>query len=276
VSVFPQPASRLWLKAYALASTQDWSIEPAPAKRPWMDDTYQKIAYRCLPLIAANQAGWIIRCPANFTATWSGKIDNYGVRLAYASDSSHLTGTALSHFGSGVLTFVLPWLFRTPPGIGLLIRGMTNEVKENAVALDGVVETDWSPYTFTMNWKIVRPEIPVHFKRGDAVCMLQPFRLDLLERFDCSFETYDSLPPDVRKGFEDFAHRRSVASAVAPQDHYDTQRDYFAGRYPDGAVAHYGTCPVEPRTGAANERSPAADASAPEHRTTFDLKPFAR
>jgi len=265
------PAPRLWLKAYAVGSTEGWSIEPAPTKRPWMDETYQKIAYRCLPLIAANQAGWIVRCPANFFAVWSGKIDNYGVRLTYAPDSAHLTGTALSHFGSGLLTFVLPWLFRTSPGYGLLIRGMTNEVKDNAVALDGVVESDWSPYTFTMSWKIVRAEVPVHFRKGDAVCLLQPFPLDLLERFDCSLESYDSLPPDVQKGFQDFVNRRSSASAVAQQGHYETQRDYFAGRYPDGSAARYAT-----GAGEARAESEAAPSSAPEHRTTFDLKPFAR
>jgi hypothetical protein len=242
-----------------------------------MDETHQKIAYRCLPLIAANQAGWIVRCPANFTATWSGKIDNYGIRITYADDSAHLTRTALSHFGSGVLTFVLPWLFRTPPGFGLLIRGITNEAKENAVALDGVVETDWSPYTFTMNWKLVRPDVPVQFKKGDAVCMLQPFALDLLERFDCSFESYDALPAELRKGFEDFVHRRSAASALAPQGRYETQRDYFAGRYPDGSSARYATSSTEQGSSGAGEATRSeAEATAPKHRTAFDLKPFAR
>ena len=236
-----------------------------------MDQTYQKIAYRCLPLIAANQAGWIVRCPANFTATWSGKIDNYGIRIDYAADSTHLRGTALSHFGSGVLTFVLPWLFRTPPGFGLLVRGATNEVRENAVALDGVVETDWSPYTFTMNWKLLRPDVPVRFNKGDAVCMLQPFALDLLERFDCSFESYEALPADVRNGFEDFVHRRSAASALAPQGRYETQRDYFAGRYPDGSPPRYAT-PSSERDTAPSDGEPAE----PKHRAAFDLKPFAR
>lgn len=270
--VSSQPSGpRLWLKAYAVGSTEDWSIEPAPAKRQWMDETHQKIAYRCLPLIAANQAGWIVRCPANFVAVWSGKIDNHGIRIAYAPDSAHLIHTALSHFGSGVLTFVLPWLFRTSPGFGLLVRGMTNEIIANAVPLDGVVETDWSPYTFTMNWKIKRPEVPVHFKKGDAICLLQPFPLDVLERFDCSFESYDSLPPDVQQGFQDFVQRRSAASAVAQQGHYETQRDYFAGRYPDGSPARYATCAAEIR--AANEQ---AHPNTPEHRTTFNLKPFAR
>lgn len=241
-----------------------------------MDETYQKIAYRCLPLIAANQSGWIVRCPANFTATWSGKIDNYGIRIAYAEDSAHLTTTALSHFGSGILTFVLPWLFRTPPGIGLLVRGTTNEVKENAVALDGVVETDWSPYSFTMNWKLVRPDVPVQFKKGDAVCMLQPFALGLLERFDPSFESYDALPAEVRKGFEDFVHRRAAASALAPQGRYETQRDYFSGRYPDGSSARYAPSSSEPTSSTGDAAPSVADPSAPKHRTAFDLKPFAR
>ena len=29
---------------------------------------------------------------------------------------------------------------------------------------DGFVETDWSPYPFTMNWKITRPKVDVPFR----------------------------------------------------------------------------------------------------------------
>ena len=111
----------------------------------------------------------------------------------------------------------------------------------------------------------------MHFRKGDAVCLLQPFPLDLLERFDCSLESYESLPPDVQKGFQDFVNRRSAASAVARQGHYETQRDYFAGRYPDGSAARYAT-----GAGEARAESEGARSNAPEHRTTFDLKPFAR
>ena len=280
-----KPVPRLWLKAYALGSTEGWSIEPAPARRQWMDETYKKIAYRCLPLVAANQAGWVVRCPANFTATWSGKIDNYGVDVAYAPDSAHLANTALSHFGSGVLTFVLPWLFRTPPGIGLLVRGLANEVKDNAIPLDGIIETDWSPFTFTMSWKIVRSGVPVHFRRGDPVCMIQPIALGLLERFDCSFEPGTALPEELQQGFHDFVQKRSAAAAVAPRGDYETQRDYFMGRYPDGSPASYpsgttvvppiGGCPVQHHDIGALSAAPSADEKpTPVHRTTFNLKPF--
>jgi hypothetical protein len=35
---------RPWLKAYELASTEGWSIEPAPAKREWMDATFKPLS----------------------------------------------------------------------------------------------------------------------------------------------------------------------------------------------------------------------------------------
>jgi hypothetical protein len=266
---------RPWLKAYELASTEGWSIEPASPKRQWMDATFRRIAYRCLPLIAANQAGWVIRSPAAFTAVWSGKADNRGVRLTFDAGYEQYAGIAISHFGAGVLTFVLPWLFRTSPGYALAVRGLTNEPKENAVALDAIVETDWSPYTFTMNWKLLRGEVPVRFEKGDAVCLLQPFALDLLEQFECSFEPLTAAPRELREGFNAFVNGRSANNAVAPQGQYEAQRDYFAGRYPDGSPARY---PAE--TGAlancpAVDRGLSGEPAEPQHRTGLGLRPFA-
>lgn len=270
----PEP-QRPWLKAYVLGSAEGWSIEPASAKRVWMDATFKRIAYRCLPLIAANQAGWVIRSPASFTAVWSGEPNNHGVRVTFDTDSAHLAGTAISHFGSGVLTFVLPWLFRTSPGYGLLLRGPTNDFKENAAPLDAVVETDWSPYTFTMNWKLLRGNVPVRFEKGDAICMIQPFPLALLEQVDCSFAPFADAPPEIRQGFDDFVHRRSAGIAVAPQGQYETQRDYFAGRYPDGTAARYPVDNGPAATVACPAHADSQTASdTPEHRTGFDLAKF--
>lgn len=240
----------LWLKAHPIAPTEGWTLEPAPSKRDWMDATYKKVAYHCLPLVMANQAGWVVGCPANFTATWNGKIDNNAVKIDYAPDSQHLSRTALSHFGSGIITFLLPWLFRTPPGYGLIVRGLTNTIKDNAVPLDGVVETAWSPYSFTMNWKIIRRNVPVYFKKGDPVCLLQPFPMDLLERFECAVEPFADSPPEIQKGHQDFAHKRSTSLQKAPQGEYIPHRDYYTGRHPDGVPG------------------PA------EHRQKFELKPF--
>ena len=62
-----------------------------------------------------------------------------------------------SQFGAGIVTFSPPWLFRTPPGWDLYLKGPSNRWKPNCVPLEGVIETWWLNYTFTLNWKLVQP-----------------------------------------------------------------------------------------------------------------------
>jgi hypothetical protein len=55
------------LIAYTATDATGWVIEPAPRERAWMDATTDRFAYRCLPLVFANQAGWVVRCPVGFS-----------------------------------------------------------------------------------------------------------------------------------------------------------------------------------------------------------------
>src|SRR5580700_12229942 len=45
------------LIAYSVERGIEISLEPAPSGRDWMDVAPQRFAYRCLPLLLANQAG---------------------------------------------------------------------------------------------------------------------------------------------------------------------------------------------------------------------------
>ena len=78
-----------------------------------------------------------------------------------------------SQFGAGIITFSPPWLFRTPPGWNLYLKGPTNRWKPNCVPLEGVIETWWLNYTFTLNWKLVEPGTVV-FRQGESLGQLLP------------------------------------------------------------------------------------------------------
>ena len=78
-----------------------------------------------------------------------------------------------SQFGAGIVTFSPPWLFRTPPGWDLYLKGPSNRWKPNCVPLEGVIETWWLNYTFTLNWKLVEPGTVV-FARGESLGQLVP------------------------------------------------------------------------------------------------------
>ncbi len=61
------------------------------------------------------------------------------------------------------------------------MRGPTNWPKDGASPLDGVIETDWLPYTVTMNWQLTRPNHTVRFGSNEPICMISPCSLDPLE-----------------------------------------------------------------------------------------------
>ena len=155
-------------------------IRPASARRDWMDQTPEAFAYRCLPLNIANAHGWELLNPCAFDACWNGSTDTGAVTIR-PHGQGPAEGLATSLFGQGIITFHIPGIFRTPPGWNLWIGGSPNQPKDAIYPLTGVVETDWSPFTFTMNWRFTRPNHWVHFAAGEPICFLFPVQRSLLD-----------------------------------------------------------------------------------------------
>jgi hypothetical protein len=222
------------LTAYRVTDTTDWTISPAPGKRDWMDASAHKFAYRCLPLVMANQVGWVVGSPINFVANWNGKQDIRAVSVRFPDGLHHANRGISSHFGHGILTISIPWLFRTTPGYGLWVRGPTNMFKENIHPLDGIVETDWAPYTFTMNWKITKRNTDIFFRKGEPVCMLVPVPMGLPEEVEPRFADIDE-DQQLKYDFFQFTSRRSGnIIKIAETDQPQWSMDYMKGHLPDG------------------------------------------
>lgn len=169
------------LTAYEIESgaADGWVIRPASRERDWMSANNSH-AYRCLPLVVANQMGWVVECPVNFTAIWDGRDQASAIQFQFEQAGDTWASQIENDFGNGIITFRLPWLFKTGDEVGLVVRGQTNHWKINAHALDGFVETWWLPFTFTMNWKIIQPNIPVQFAKGEPICLIHPFDTRLI------------------------------------------------------------------------------------------------
>src|SRR4051812_26087960 len=76
-------------------------IRPATSRRSWMGETPEHYAYQCLPLVAANVAGWELVCPVGFTAYWDGGHEPESVRVEMTSAHKWVP---IGHFGQGILT----------------------------------------------------------------------------------------------------------------------------------------------------------------------------
>jgi hypothetical protein len=167
--------------AYQIHEGDTAPIRPARAERKWMDEADRKFPYRCLPLVIANQYGWEILSTHHFRATWDGTSTAEGLHIENLHGENQLQ--CRSHFGEGVLTFQIPFLFKTPAGWNLMVRGPANNPKDGIIALDGIIESDWAPSTFTMNWRFTRAGT-VDFVRGEPICLFFPIQRGVIEAFD--------------------------------------------------------------------------------------------
>lgn len=219
-------------------------IRPAPVERQWMDDSDQRFAYRCLPLNIANAHGWEILCTGAFSAIWDGRPSIDAVHVKARPLGS--TPPAISHFGSGALTFHIPCLFQTEPGVDLFVTGPLNRPKDGIAPLSGVIETDWSPYTFTMNWKFTRPNHRIHFEADEPFCHMFPLQRGALEDVTPVIRNLSDAP-DLEHEFKLWSERRNAFNAEladpaskAAQEKW--QKGYFKGKQPSGgpgSPTHY-------------------------------------
>lgn len=240
----------LTLTAYKLGPFS-LPIIPAPAAREWMSKTNQRFANRCLPMLIANQSGWLVLNDVSFTATWSGGDRVDATSISYSGQSPPLAG---SYFGYGIVTWSIPFVFRTPPDFNLLVRGPANSPKDGVYALEGIVEADWASSTFTMNWKITRPFTPIQFEAHEPICMIVPQRRAELEAFAPAIRSIETNPELYQQhqawssSREQFLQALSSSPGDGRAPHW--QRDYFQGRHVGG------------------------DQAEPEHQTRLDVRPF--
>jgi hypothetical protein len=227
------------LTAYVISENPP-PISPAPLNRTWMAKTRKGWANRCLPMLIANQSGWVVHNPCAFSATWLGADDRTGVMInPDRRDSGQFLPN--SHFGYGILTWHLPMLFRTPPGYNLLVRGPANHPKDAVYALEGLVETDWLTATFTMNWKFTRKLMPVRFEVDEPICMIVPQRRGELEKFTAELRHIDS-DQELRRKHETFIRSRDELGLVqgvtdsAAAARLPWQGDYTRGTDTDGTA----------------------------------------
>lgn len=211
-------------------------IRPAPLERAWMDATGQRFAYRCLPLNIANGMGWELICQAGFVAEWNGKpgLDAIAVRADPGT-----TAPALSHFGYGILTFHVPCLFRTEPGYDLVAQGPINRPKDAIAALTGVIETDWAPYGFTMNWMFTRANTVVRFERGEPFCTIFPAKRGELESIEPEVRPL-AAEPELAAQYNSWQESRRKFNAElgapgSPAQLQKWQKQYYRGLAPDGS-----------------------------------------
>ena len=157
-------------------------IAQSRLKREWMDNTYNKHAYQCLPMTYANVYGWELQLEQDVVVEWSGhnvppkiisgeKIDQKNGAIKVIAHSSII----------GMISFSTQYVFRTDPNYDIWISGSPNYMVDGASPLSAIIPSSWWPDEFQMNWMINKIDTPVVFPAGMPFMFFTVFDNRVLE-----------------------------------------------------------------------------------------------
>jgi Family of unknown function (DUF6065) len=214
-------------------------LVPGIAERDWMEYTDQRFAYRCTPLTIANTSGWELLNPTGFSATWTGLKGQNEIILIPDHPDQPMNHVTLG-FGHGILTFHPGYLFRTEPGWMMWARGAPNRLKHGIQALDGMVETNWVPFTFTMNWKFTEPG-SVYFAKDEPFCFVTIVPSVAIESVQPVIRRIEEVP-ELHREFKIWNSERTKFNAALRLGDPVTleqkwQKNYLIGKSPSGMSA---------------------------------------
>jgi hypothetical protein len=176
-------------------------VIPAESKRDWMNEDSVKFIYSCVPIVAANSMGWWILNCQELEVRWNGGTSISDIEIRDLAQEKNFQ-LCSSHFGSGILTFNMVILFKTPPGWGLWVGGPSNIFIDGLFPLEGIVETNWSPFTFTMNYKITRSNHWIKIPRFHPICRIMPIPLNLNDKSKLDWKHLEENPDLMQKHSE--------------------------------------------------------------------------
>ncbi|MBC7841972.1 MAG: hypothetical protein H7099_06660 [Gemmatimonadaceae bacterium] len=211
-------------------------IRAASSRRAWMDATPESFAYRCLPLNIANAHGWEILSPCAFEARWNGGSLPSDVEIRVIGvHQSHEVPVAL--FGQGTVTFHVAGILRTSPGWSLWVSGSPNVAKDGIAPLSGLVETDWSPYTFTMNWRFTRAHHWIRFDENEPFCFVFPVERNVVAAVEPTFAPIDDAP-ELKEQFDTWSKSRDAFHHEMARNPPTSPSDKWQKLYYRGVDAH--------------------------------------
>lgn len=211
-------------------------LAPGRPNRDWMDAIGDRSPHRCLPLTIANTSGWELLCPYGVTLEWNGGPTMEDLKVIPDRGVADPQELVRSHFAHGVLTFIVGYLFRTPPGWAVQVSGPPNTPKHGIYALTGLIETDWLPFPFTMNWMFTAPG-RVRFEKGEPFAFLQVVENRTLEQTQPVIRSLESEPElneqcyAWAKSRAEFTERLQAIDPATLKESW--QRFYFKGAPPE-------------------------------------------
>jgi len=205
-------------------------ISKPTKQRDWFTPHF----YNCLPLAIGNKTGFIIKSQFDVEFEWDGTEGADSIKFNFPNKTidelENLYPRIESHFGHGIISIIVPFAVRTPPGVNVMTINPPNYIIPNITVLNGIVETDNIRRDFIFNIKIQMPNIKVNIPAGFPLAAFVPIPRYFADNFDI-VDAENIFPENIildeLNAEFDAGLKREIVDPDLPNK---VGRDYFRGQ----------------------------------------------
>jgi hypothetical protein len=152
-------------------------LEQTKIQRDWMDQTFEKHAYKCFPVSQANTIGWSISFLHDIEFIWDGISDASDGHVKVLQDDGNVCNTDRRN---GTISFNSGLYFKTSENMSILSISPPNYFIDGAAAFTSIVSTSFYDNVYPVSWKITKPNVKIKIPAGTPVATLIPLSISAL------------------------------------------------------------------------------------------------
>lgn len=171
------------------------NISQLNIKRDWMDNTFEKHAYRCLPVSSANNIGLGISFPEDISFVWDGITDTSPNHIKILKGEKYCSlGRA-----NATLSFNTELYIRTENNISMLHMPVPNLFVDGIEAYTTIISTSFFNSPFPSAIRITSPNKIITIKANQPIACIMPISLSNLNNFDININSLNKFPVATAK-----------------------------------------------------------------------------
>lgn len=177
------------IKAYKINS-RSANLSQIGLKRDWMDETFDKHAYRCVPVTLSNGLGWGISFPEDISFIWDGITDTTPNHIKILSGEKYCS---LGR-GNATLSFNTELYLRTSDNVSLLHMPVPNQFIEGIQAYTTIISSSFFNSPFPCAIRVTSPNKIITIKANEPIVAIIPISLSEINNSTIEYEDIKKFP----------------------------------------------------------------------------------
>jgi hypothetical protein len=178
----------------------DSDFYPLPPKRDWMDDTFDKHAYRCFPVNIANTLGWTFSFPKDISFIWDGTSTSEDGHVKVLSGEEYV----FTNRANATISFNSGLTFMTEENVSLLMMPVPNQFIDGVHGFTTMISTSVLTTPIPYAWKITKANEVITIPANTPIVSIIPISLTDIQNTEVNLYI-ENFPYEHFKKISDYA-----------------------------------------------------------------------